>query len=253
MIDTKVFAGLARELGWRSANVLMLVLGLTLLASLEMWSAWYAWASAPKGDVWVTPFGDLPRAAFIHTTISVACGLAAFVAMAFAGVLIQDERPRVRAQAIGALPVACAMMLVPIGNLAGAINMDHRLAEWGAYIASPAYAADQAILADPMADNRLQAEVALRVIPPTKADFDPTAYGIAVFLHLMTVMLAGVRLAAPITQAERDAMERERMAKVQEAKRVERNAKRRERRKLRQKEAAKASKPRLAVFGGGRQ
>lgn len=245
---------LAREFGWRGANVLMLVLGLTLLASLETWSAWYAWASAPKTDVWAVPLiGDIPRAALIHATISAVCGLAAFVAMAFAGILSLDERPQVRGQAFGARLIALAMMLVPIGNLAGAINMDHRLAAWDAYVASPAYELDKEIVADKMADSHLKADTSLKLVPPTQAEFDPLAYAIAVFLHAMTALLAGVRLAPPITQAERDAMEKARLAQIEETKRLERNARQRERRRIKAKAAQKARpNPVLAVFSGGK-
>lgn len=239
---------LAREFGWRGANLLLLVLGLALLTSLEAWSAWYAWASAPKTDLWMTPFGDIPRAALIHASISAVCGLSAFVAMAFAGIMGLDERAQVRNQAGAARLVALCMMLVPVGNLAGAINMDHRLAQWDAYVASPAYAADQDLVHDSRADTRAKADVSLRLVPPTQAEFDPLAYAIAVFLHAMTVLLAGIRLPAPITQAEREAIERQRLERIEEAKRLARNARRREMRKAKAKASKAQARPILRVF-----
>lgn len=248
------FTELARGFGWRSANMLILALGFVSLASLETWSAWYAWASAPKTDLWTVPYlGSVPRAALIHALISAVFGASAFVAIAASSILNLDERPHVRKQATNARVVGLAMMLVPIGNLAGAINMDHRLAAWDAYVASPAYTADQEIVNDSRADTRAKAEVSLRLVPPTQAEFDPLAYAIAVFLHAMTALLAGVRLAPPITAAEREAMERARFAQIEETKRLERNARQRERRRIKAKAGQKARpNPVLAVFSGGK-
>lgn len=249
------FAELARGFGWRSANTLILVLGLSSLAALETWSAWYAWASAPKTDLWVVPYlGSVPRAALIHATISAVFGISAFVAIAVSSILNLDERLHVRTQATNAKLVGLAMMLVPIGNLAGAINMDHRLAAWDAYVTSPAYALDQAIVSDPMADSHLKADTAMKLVPPTQAEFDPLAYGIAVFLHAMTALLAGVRLAPPITQAERDGIERQRLAQIEEAKRIARNLRQRELRKLKAKSAQRARQRGLfSVLSGGKE
>ncbi len=193
-------------LGWRIVNGLLILVGGLLLITLESWAAWYAMASSPSGDMWPTPFGVFPRAALLHGIVGGGFGIAAFLAMIVAGNLSQDERPRVRNGDFLARIIAFGLVLVPIGNLAGAINMDHRLATWAAYIESPAYEADKNLVADSAADSRAKAEAALNLIPPTSAEFDLIAYVQAAFFHLMVALLASIRMAPPITQEERNAI-----------------------------------------------
>lgn len=193
-------------IGWRVINGTLISVGALLLITLEGWAAWYAMASAPSGDLWPTPWGLVPRAALLHGFVGAGFGCAAFLAMIVAGNLSQDERPRVRKGAFLARIVALGLVLVPIGNLAGAINMDHRLASWSAYVESPAYLADKNLVEDAQADTRAKAEAALNLIPPTSAEFDFVAYAQAAFFHLMVALLASIRMAPPITQEERNAV-----------------------------------------------
>lgn len=205
-MDTTMTRLAGLGLGWRLMNAALAVLGLVVLLALESWAAWYAVASAPAGDPWATPWGVVPRAALLHGIVGAGCGLLAYGLMYTAGSLARDERPHIRASAGFARAVALMMLLVPIGNLAGAISYDHALAERTKYEASPAYAADQALALDPDADSHSRSEAAERLKPPSAAEFDPLAYLQAVFFHLLVALAASVKMAPPITQAEREAM-----------------------------------------------
>jgi len=212
-----------QEAGWRGYNVLRLAAGLLLLLVLESYSAWYAFATAPKSELWATPWGEAPRAALFHGAMSLGFGLLAFMALLAAGHLAADPRPRVRAGAALATWLGLAAMLTPIGNLGNALDYDDQLSRWEALRASPEYAVSLAIANDPAADSREQRLAAEKLTRPAKAEFNPLAWMMAAFFHGVVAFFARVRLVAPISDAEREAMAREQMARLTEQKRKERN------------------------------
>jgi hypothetical protein len=85
-------ARVAKRAGHPLKIASVMALGLTLLAVLEVYSAWAAFENAPHADLWTTPWGDYPRAALIHSAMSVICGLLAFAGSAIAGSLREDAR-----------------------------------------------------------------------------------------------------------------------------------------------------------------
>lgn len=232
LLDTKLDArddwnGLAqrwaREAGWRSYNVLRLLVGLALLMVLESYSAWYAFATAPHSDLWATPWGDLPRAALFHGALSGGFGLLAFMALLAAGRLAADARPRVRAGAALATWLGLCAMLTPIGNLGNAMDYDDQLSRWEALRSSPEYQVSLAIAQDAQADSREQRLAAEKLTRPAKADFNPLTWMMAAFFHGVVAFFARVRMAPPMTAEERDSLERERLARLEEKRRQERN------------------------------
>jgi hypothetical protein len=185
----------------------IMALGLVLLAILELYAAWYAVKSAPGGDLWPTPAGEFPRAAIIHSSISVLCGLAAFVGMAVAGSLKDDARKRFSSRAWSARVVALCFLSVPVGMLAGAFAYDRQLKAWEAYAPSEAYAADLKMVADTMADRLEREEAKRRIVPPATAERTFGDWAKAVFLHLLVMLSASAfRPAPPITAEEREAI-----------------------------------------------
>lgn len=184
-------------------------LGLSMLVILECYSAWYAFASAPGGDLWATPFGPYPRAALLHSGLSIVCGLSAFIGMAIAGALKDDERKHIAGRAWAARAVALSLLLVPAGpiaNLAGAFALDKQAKTFEVYKTSPAYTADIRTLEDVGSDPVERREAQYRVTPPT-GDADLPDWLTAVFLHVLVMWSAAAfRLAPPITEEERAAI-----------------------------------------------
>lgn len=221
----------------------IMALGLVLLTVLEIYSAWYAFASAPAKDLWQTPWGEYPRAALLHSSLSIVCGLMAFIGMAVAGGLKDDERKRISGRAWAARAVAICLLGVPggpIANLGGAFALDRQQKQWDSYVASPAYTSDKADLASGIIDPMERELVKDRVTPPSTGKTGVMDWLTAVLLHCLVMWSASAfRLAPPITAEERLAMaEAERLAR-EEAKRRERNKRRREARKAK----VKASDP----------
>jgi len=220
----------------KSAGIALL--GLLLLAVLEAYSAWYAFASAPAKDLWTTPWGEYPRAALIHSALSIACGLLAFVGMGVAGALRDDERKRIASRATTARIVAICLLGVPggpIANLAGAFALDAQTKRFEVYHASPAYQADLQALNEGVMDPFEREAIKRRVTPPSIGEIGVMEWLTAVLLHGLVMWSASAfRLAPPITEAEREAMAKAELAAREEAKRQERNRRRREARKAKQ-------------------
>lgn len=214
---------LAREAGWRGYNALRLIVGLAMLVVLESYSAWYAYAAAPQMDLWPTPFGEVPRAALFHGALSTGFGLLAFMALLAAGNLAADERPRIRAGATFATILGLLAMLIPVGNLGSAMDFDHQLAHWEQIRSGPEFQVSLAIATDPGADSREQRLAAEKLTKPAAAEFNPLTWMMAAFFHGVVAFFARVRMAPPITPAEREAMARERRAQLEEQKRGARN------------------------------
>lgn len=218
-------------------------IGLMILATLEMRAGWAAFTLAPHGaDTWNVFGADYPRAALQHTATSVLFGLMAFTLWRIAADLRDDERPRIRARASTARVAALLCLCVPIGYLAQAGGLERQLKARETYTASEAYrldlkAADRVTdYGDPApgsgdARERLKAAEAPSKGLPEEAD-----WAFAIFAHILVMVCAGVKTAAPINHHERKAMEMEAQAKIDEAKRQERNRRARERRAEKRRE-----------------
>ncbi|NDC60304.1 MAG: hypothetical protein EBZ50_16060 [Alphaproteobacteria bacterium] len=190
----------------------VMALGLTMLAILECYAAWFAFTNAPAGDEWHTPWGPYPRAALLHTALSIVCGLSAFVGMAIAGALKDDERKRIASRAWTARVVALLLLIVPHGpiyNLAGAFSADAGQKRFEVYRASPAYHADVDLANDKMADPQEREQAKARLTPPA-GEIGFGDWLTAIALHMLVMWTAAAfRLAPPITQEERAAMQAE--------------------------------------------
>ena len=207
----------------------IMALGLVLLAVLETYSAWAAFENAPHADLWQTPWGQYPRAALIHSAMSVICGLLAFAGSAIAGALREDPRKEVSGRAWQARMVAFALLTVPVGYLASAFALDRESKAWETYHGSDAYDADKALANDPQADSRERREAAERLTPPGKSQPDFPDWAQAIFLHLLVMWSASAfRAPRPLTEAQRAALEKQEARKASAAKARatrERNAK----------------------------
>lgn len=207
----------------------VMALGLTLLAVLEVYSAWAAFENAPHADLWSTPWGQYPRAALIHSAMSVICGLLAFAGSAIAGALREDPRKEISGRAWQARAVAFALLTVPVGYLASAFALDREGKAWETYHGSDAYEADKGLANDPQADSRERREAAERLTPPGKSNPGFPDWAQAIFLHLLVMWSASAfRSPRPLTDAQRATLAKQeaRAAATAKAKATkERNAK----------------------------
>lgn len=185
-------------------------------------------------------------AALQHAALSVICSLTAIVMAGVATAMKHDERPHIARQARGARLISIALMLVPIGYLGASFKMDRQASEWAAYVASPAFEADKATAADPMADRYQRADAAARTIQPTTAKLDIVdfEFWLAAFFQIGLIGAASVRIPAPITDEERAHARRVLAAKKGVATR-KRNASK--------KPAAKPAARRFGLLAGGKK
>lgn len=148
-------------------------------------------------------------AGVLHASLSAVCALLAFFAFGFAGRLKDDERPHVANRARAARVVALCFLLVPIGYLGSSFKADRLEAHWAAYSSSPAYAADVAITQDPLADRYDRQNAAQRLVAPTTPDLtlaDGEWWLAAFFQFLLIFASDALRVPAPITAEERQAL-----------------------------------------------
>lgn len=139
-----------------------------------------------------------------HAALSATCALLAFIFSSVAGGMKDDERPHVRGRATLARAVSIACLIVPISYLGSSFRYENRTAAWEAYQTSPMYAADQRVIADPMADQYEQDEARARLTEPTSSElsiFD-FEFWMASFFQIVVITAAGIRLAPPATEAE---------------------------------------------------
>jgi hypothetical protein len=191
-------------------------IGLMILATLEMRAGWAAFTLAPHGsDVW-TVFGtEYPRAALQHTATSVLFGLMAFTLWRIAADLKDDERPRIRARASTARTAALLALAVPIGYLAQAGGLERQLKGGEAYVASAAYELDLDLagrtddMGNPAPGSGDARDRLARAEKPSSGKPTTQDWAFAIFAHLLVMVCAGVKTAAPITRHERKAMELE--------------------------------------------
>jgi hypothetical protein len=172
---------------------------LCLVAVLEAKAAIGAWNSVADHV-----------AAVQYAALSVTCALLAFIFSAVAGAMKHDVRPHVRGRATLARCVSLACLLIPIGTLGSAMKHDRLMTEWPAYRASAAYQIDLATatnpdldLADPSA-LALRDEAMRRIQEPTfvSAGLLDFEWYYALFLQVIVITGAGIRLVPPATEAE---------------------------------------------------
>lgn len=171
--------------------------------------------------------------------LSAVCSLVAFVSFGLAGAFKDDERPHVRARAKAARVIALAFLIVPVGFLGSSLKMDNQAQHWAAYTASPAFAADQALVADHMSDQYARQEAQARMIEPTTPDLSllDGELWVALFLQGLLIFASdALRVPAPITADERLAIMYKLRGQKAAATRKRRNA-------------ARQSKPRI-IQGG---
>lgn len=160
--------------------------------------------------------------------LSLVSAAIAFIGFGLAGALRDDYRPHVRARAKFARIVSLAFLTIPVVMLATSIKADNSAREWTAYIQSPAYAADQALSADMMADRYDRQAAAERLVEPvvTGVDILDPALWIALFLQGLLIFASdAMRVPAPMTQAEFEHLKRSQAAKKAAATRKARKSK----------------------------
>lgn len=150
-----------------------------------------------------------PLAGYQMAALSVVCAAIAFIGFGLAGALKDDERPHVRLRARAARIVAVAFLIAPVAFLGSALKMDRQAAQWAAYVSSPAYQADQALAQDMMADQYERRAATRRLIPPSTPDLDvaDAEFWVALFLQGLLIFASdALRVPAPITAEERQAL-----------------------------------------------
>lgn len=141
--------------------------------------------------------------------LSVVCAAIAFIGFGLAGSLKDDERPVVRRRAKVARLVAVCFLIAPVAFLGSALKADRLAAHWQAYHSSPAYAADQALARDMMADRYEREAATARLVPPSTPDLDAAdvEFWVALFLQGLLIFASdALRVPAPITTEERQAL-----------------------------------------------
>lgn len=143
--------------------------------------------------------------------LTIICAAIAFIGFGLAGRLKEDERPVIRRRAKTARVVALSFLFLgPIPFFGSALKMERLDREWAAYIASPLYAADQAFVADPQnLVGYSGVEQQNRLVQPTSANLTPFDVELYVALLLQLLMIFAsdaLRVPAPITQDERQAL-----------------------------------------------
>jgi len=170
--------------------------------------------------------------------LTVSCAAIAFIGFGLAGRLADDERPHVRRRAIAARAVAVAFLFIgPIPFFGSALKAENQARQWAAYSSSPAYQADQQVALDPMADRYEREAARQRLVPPANANLDITngEFWLALIIQGLLIFASdALRVPAPITSEERQAL----MFKL-------RGQKAAATRKRRKAEKSKAAKPRL--------
>lgn len=176
--------------------------------------------------------------------LTVTCAAIAFIAFGLAGRLKDDERHYVRRRALAARVVAVAFLFIgPIPFFGSALKTENQAREWAAYTASPAYEADRQIALDPMADRYERNAARDRLIRPVNANLDPADaefWAALIIQGLLIFASDALRVPAPISAEERQAM----MFKL----RGQKAAETRRRRKA-QRDAAKKAREQKPLFG----
>lgn len=167
-------------------------------------------------------------AGYQFAALSLVSAAIAFIGFGLAGALRDDYRPHVRRRAKFARIVSLAFLAIPVVMLGSSIRMDNKAREWTAYVASPAYAADQAMVHDPMSDVYERQAAQGRLVEPVVTGIDPTngEFWIALFLQSLLIFASdAMRVPAPMTQEEFEHLKRSQAAKKAAVTRKQRRAK----------------------------
>lgn len=159
--------------------------------------------------------------------LSLVSAVIAFLGFGLAGAMKDDYRDHVRGRALFARIGAIAFLAIPVVMLGSSIRADNQARTWAAYIASPAYDADQALVADPMGDIYERREAQQRLIEPVVTGVDIThgEFWIALFMQGLLIFASDVlRVPAPMTQAEFEHLKRSNAAKKGAARRKAKKA-----------------------------
>ena len=177
-------------------------------------------------------------------TLTASCAALAFLAFGLAGRLKDDERPHVKARARAARIVAvCFLFIGPIPFFGTALKSENQARQWAAYTGSPAYRADEQTALDPMADRFERDAARARLVRPANANLDilDAEFWVACVIQGLLIFSSdALRVPAPITAEERQAL----MYKL----RGQKAAATRKRRK-----AAKEQKKGFRLLSGGRK
>lgn len=148
--------------------------------------------------------------------LSLVAALIAFLGFGLAGSMKDDYRPHVARRAKIARAVSLAFLIIPVIMLASSIKAENTAREWAAYSSSPAYAADQALAQDLMADALERRAAAARLVEPvvTGIDLIDPEFWIALFLQGILIWASdALRVPAPMTAAEYEHLKRSQAAK----------------------------------------
>lgn len=162
--------------------------------------------------------------------LSLISAIIAFVGFGLAGRMLDDYRDHVRRRAHAARIVSLAFLIIPIIMLGSSIKTDDAARQWTAYVESPAFAADQQTVADPMADRFDRQAAQARLIEPVVTGVTPVdgAFWIALFLQGLLIFASdALRVPAPMSQEEFAHLKRsnaaKKAAKTRKAKRTAKN------------------------------
>lgn len=227
------FAGPANVAGRVALGAFLALVGLMILAVMEVSAAIYAFDTSPQSNMVAVPWGEAPRDALVYAALSVLFGLAGYFGKIAGSIRADDERPHVRAGAWKASCFALACMLVPTGNFAHSIAYKDDLRAYEVNRPSPAnpegsmaWRHAQEVVATGEPDDPAVQRAQRVLNPPAKGEPGAHHWAMAIALAVMAMACGSAfRVPLPITEAERNAM-------VEREKRQERNRRRRERRKL---------------------
>lgn len=160
--------------------------------------------------------------------LSLVSAAIAFIGFGLAGAMKDDYRPHVARRARFARIVSLAFLAVPVIMLATSIKAENSARTWAAYVSSPAYAADQVLAQDMMADRFDRRQAVERLVQPvvTGVDVLDPAFWIALVLQGLLIFASdALRVPAPMSQAEYEHLKRSIAGKKAAATRKLRKAK----------------------------
>lgn len=216
-----------------AGNWPLYALSMTVLAAVEAFSAF---GILQLNKATETLFGVTYRLAYVEVAITLFLSLLSFWVATAGAKMANDPRPEQKRRAAAAVFLSLALLWTPATYFAKGFAMPRQIAEHQAYLGSDAMAADQAIIADPMADSQVKLAAAAslkQAQAPTKAQPTIGEFFKAFVIHISIWLCGFVALLAP---PETDAQRRDR---IEAAERARRKAEREARKAQKAKEARK--------------
>lgn len=202
------------EAGWFAKELTIVGTGIAILATLEAFSASYAFETASQRHMIETLWGAYPREALQMSALTMACGIAGFVFMRRSSLLLEDFRREVRRRGKDARKIALGFVAVAIWYAGCAFTYEQRMTDHERYIGSAAESADANVIAHPGRYDVTERQEArdragrLGMKPGVINVPDIGPFGLAAFLHALVMWSAGaMRRPTKVTWHERKAIE----------------------------------------------